>query len=243
MSPIQADRRVAEILEIKKAVFVGELPGIDVRESPSQGQVAEVAAEQEAQLPGGSAEEPVNPDDDLEPPKKKARSRRSAKPARTDSHQDSVLKAELDKPLTVEYRGLIRGSEEAVALCNAYERHLRRDVPMADEDPTFPATDEMRRTYVKQLCEAIMDTSQFQERDEALQKLAKLEAKRTAAKDGAEKQPKQSSKRKRGEDKPGRFEGLNATDSVYVNPESTPADILRAAARCNLTNVEVEILS
>ncbi|KAF6807008.1 hypothetical protein CPLU01_15841 [Colletotrichum plurivorum] len=223
MSPSQADQRIAQIMEVKKAVFSQDLSGSRATEPPKKSQTAEIMKDQLVHHPDASVAE------DLEPVKKKQKLRKTSKPSRTVSHQDQLLKSELKKPLTSEYQGLIKTADEAVALSNAYEDHLRRDVPIGAQDPTWPTTDEKRKAYVKELCEAIMDTTQFQEKDEAIQKLGKIEAKKLANTDGAKGQPKQPLKRKRDEEKPRKYDGLNATDSVYVNPESTPADMVRAA--------------
>ncbi|KAF6813771.1 hypothetical protein CMUS01_12764 [Colletotrichum musicola] len=234
MSPSQADQRIAQIMEVKKAVFSQGLSGSGATEPPKKNQVAEIMKGQLVQLPDASAERPFNNPEDLEPVKKKQKLRKTSKPSRTVSHQDQLLKSELEKPLTSEYQGLIKTADEAVALSNAYEGHLRRDVPIGAQDPTWPTTDEKRKAYVKELCEAIMDTTQFQEKDEAIQKLGKIEAKKLANTEGAKGQPKQPPKRKRDEEKPRKYDGLNGTDSVYVNPESTPADmkLLHSAERC-----------
>lgn len=239
MNASQADGRIADILNIKKAVFVEELP--EAENTTKKRQASQITSEKQVKVLEGSSDKSRGLDNDLEPPKKKAR--RSTKPDRVASHQNSLLKAELKKPLSTDYRGIIKGSDEALALGSAYEHHLRRDVPSPEEDSTWPVTDEMRQAYVRQLYDAIMDVSDFQEKADALQKLAKLQSKKTANEDGGQKESKQPQKRKTAEGNKGRFEGLNATDSVYANPDSTPTDILQAAARCYLTNVEVEILS
>ncbi|KAF6785746.1 hypothetical protein CSOJ01_15537 [Colletotrichum sojae] len=230
MSIEQADRRIAEILDIQKTIIVQDLPEVETTTDAKKAGPARIPDEQR-QFLGDSSEEPRALEEDLAPPKKKQKARKSAKPDRCDAHQNALLKAELERPLSLEYRGIIKGSAEAVELARAYEHHIRRNVPPAEADPTWPSTEEMRRMYVRQIYEAIMNTTKFQEREEALQKLAKLEAKKSADVNGATK-PKQTLKRKRGDDKPEKFKGLNATDAVYANPDSTPMDILRAAARC-----------
>ncbi|KAI8307438.1 hypothetical protein K4K61_003533 [Colletotrichum sp. SAR11_59] len=175
--------------------------------------------------------------------------KRSGKAKQITDHQDVLLKNELQTSLTFAYRGIIDDTNRAVALGKAYERHFRQESKPREDDPTWPTTKEKRRAYVKQMYEAIVDTSCFQEKTDALRKKAQLDSKQdspdvvgsTAGE--AVNKPGPSLKRKRGQDNIKKIAGISHTDSVYVNPDSTPADLLRAAARCDLSDVEVELNS
>lgn len=177
-------------------------------------------------------------------------SKRPGKTSRLTDHQNPLLKTELQAPLTLAYRGIVHGADQAVALGKAYERFFRQESTSREDDPSWPATEDRRREYVQKMHDAIVDTSCFQEKADAVRKKAQLDAKDTkAVTDGNvagqnnNNNPGPSSKRKHGQDTPKKIPGLSHSDSIYVDPGSSSADILRAAARCNLTNVEVELLS
>ncbi|KAF3809834.1 hypothetical protein GCG54_00014047 [Colletotrichum gloeosporioides] len=112
------------------------------------------------------------------PASEKKKTRKSAKTSRITDHQNQLLKTELERPLTVGYDALIDDLEEASILDRAYLQHLRQTFTAHVEDPSWPSTREKRRAYVKQMCEAIFDMRDFQEKKYALERLAKLETKR-----------------------------------------------------------------
>ncbi|KAI8295771.1 hypothetical protein K4K56_010490 [Colletotrichum sp. SAR 10_98] len=109
----------------------------------------------------------------------KKKTRKPAKTSRITDHQNQLLKTELEKTLIVGYDALIDDLEEAAILDRAYLQHWRQIFTAHVEDPSWPSTKEKRRAYVKQMCEAVFDMRDFQEKKDALEKLAKLEAKRT----------------------------------------------------------------
>ncbi|KAE9571409.1 hypothetical protein CGMCC3_g12406 [Colletotrichum fructicola] len=175
--------------------------------------------------------------------------KRSGKAKQITDHQDVLLKNELQTALTFAYRGIIDDIDQAVALGKAYEHHFRQESTPREDDPTWPTTRKKRQAYVKQMYEAIVDTSCFQEKTDALRKKAQLDSKQ----DGLDvvrsttgetvNKPGPYLKRKHGQEKTRKIPGISHTDSIYVNPDSTPADLLRAAARCDLSDVEVELNS
>ncbi|KAH0428093.1 hypothetical protein CcaCcLH18_09221 [Colletotrichum camelliae] len=181
-------------------------------------------------------------------PESRKQSKRTGKTSRLTDHQDPLLKTELQAPLTLAYRGIVHDADQAVALGKAYERFFRQESTSREDDPSWPATEDRRREYVQKMHDAIVDTSCFQEKADAVQKKAQLDAKHTKAVTDSSvtgqnaSNPGPSSKRKHGQDAPKKIPGLSHADSVYVDPESSPADILRAAARCNLTNVEISAM-
>ncbi|KAI8211830.1 hypothetical protein K4K54_004527 [Colletotrichum sp. SAR 10_86] len=169
----------------------------------------------------------------------KKKTRKSAKTSRITDHQNQLLKTELEKPLTVGYDALIDDLEEASILDRAYLQHLRQTFTVHVEDPSWPSTKEKRRAYVKQMCEAIFDMGDFQEKKDALEKLAKLEAKRgITIEAGARDEAGSSRKRKLGQDMPKKISGLSTFDAVYVDPRSTPTHLLRTVTRCDIKNIE-----
>ncbi|KAF4837523.1 hypothetical protein CGCSCA4_v011910 [Colletotrichum siamense] len=176
-------------------------------------------------------------------------SKRSGKAKQITDHQDVLLKNELQTALTFAYRGIIDDTDQAVALGKAYEHHFRQESKPRENDSTWPTTREKRQAYVKQMYEAIVDTSCFQEKTDALRKKAQLDSKQDSSDvvgstaGEAVNKPGPSLKRKRGQDNIRKIPGISHTDSVYVNPHSTPVDFLRAAARCDLSDVEVELNS
>ncbi|KAK2774072.1 hypothetical protein CKAH01_13295 [Colletotrichum kahawae] len=163
-------------------------------------------------------------------------SKRPGKTSRLTDHQNPLLKTELQAPLTLAYRGIVHGADQAVALGKAYERFFRQESTSREDDPSWPATEDRRREYVQKMHDAIVDTSCFQEKADAVRKKAQLDAKDTKAGQNNNNNPGPSSKRKHGQDTPKKIPGLSHSDSIYVDPGSSSADILRAAARCNLTN-------
>ncbi|KAF3809831.1 hypothetical protein GCG54_00014044 [Colletotrichum gloeosporioides] len=188
-------------------------------------------------LKATSSEDPQQPEP-IKPTK------RSGKAKQITDHQDVLLKNELRTALTFAYRGIIDDTNQAVALGKAYEHHFRQESKPREDDPTWPTTKEKRRAYVKQMYEAIVDTSCFQEKTDALRKKVQLVSKQDSSDvvgstaGEAVNKPGPSLKRKRGQDNIRKIPGISHTDSVYVNPDSTPADLLRAAARCDLSDVE-----
>ncbi|KAF4930695.1 hypothetical protein CGCVW01_v000850 [Colletotrichum viniferum] len=173
-------------------------------------------------------------------PESRKQSKRTGKASRLTDHQDPLLKAELQTPLTLAYRGIVDSADRAVALGKAYERFFRQESTSRGDDPSWPTTENRRRDYIQKMHDAIVDTSCFQEKADALRKKAQLDAKHIA--DENNNDPGQSSKRKRGQDAPKKIPGLSHADAVYVDPSSSPADILRAAARCDLTNIEISAM-
>ncbi|KAF4835125.1 hypothetical protein CGCTS75_v002919 [Colletotrichum tropicale] len=158
----------------------------------------------------------------------KKKTRKSAKTSRITDHQNQLLKTELEKPLKAGYDALIDDLEEAAILDRAYLQHLRQIFTAHVEDPSWPSTKEKRRAYVKQMCEAIFDMRDFQEKKDALEKLAKLEAKRSITTEAdARDEAGSSRKRKLGQEMPKKIPGLSTFDAVAAELE-TPAyrDIL-----------------
>ncbi|KAI8197676.1 hypothetical protein KHU50_009404 [Colletotrichum sp. SAR 10_65] len=181
-------------------------------------------------------------------PESRKQSKRTGKASRLTDHQDPRLKAELQTPLTLAYRGIIHSADQAVALGTAYERFFRQESTSREDDPSWPTTEDRRREYIQKMHDAIVDTSCFQEKVDAVRKKAQLDAKQAkAVADGNvagqnNNNPGPSSKRKHGQDASKKIPGLSHTDAVYADPGSSPADILRAAARCNLTNIEISAM-
>ncbi|KAL3298614.1 hypothetical protein RB213_006251 [Colletotrichum asianum] len=172
----------------------------------------------------------------------KKKTRKSAKTSRITGHQNELLKTELEKPLIIGYDALIDDLEEASILDRAYLQHLRQTSTAHFEDPSWPSTKEKRREYVKQMCEAIFDMRDFQEKKDALEKLAKLEAKRgITTEDDARDEAGSSRKRKLGQEMPKKIPGLSTFDAVYVDPRSTPTRLLRTVTRCDIKNIEMKL--
>ncbi|KAJ5018630.1 hypothetical protein K4K57_004387 [Colletotrichum sp. SAR 10_99] len=174
----------------------------------------------------------------------KKKTRKPAKTSRITDHQNQLLKTELEKTLTVGYDALIDDLEEAAILDRAYLQHWRQIFTAHVEDPSWPSTKEKRRAYVKQMCEAVFDMRDFQEKKDALEKLAKLEAKRTITAEGDTRDEAGSSrKRKLGQEMPKKIPGLSTFDAVYVDPSSTPTHLLRTVTRCDIKNIERTAIS
>ncbi|KAF9880118.1 hypothetical protein CkaCkLH20_02072 [Colletotrichum karsti] len=168
----------------------------------------------------------------------KSRSQRSAKTARITEHQNESLTTKLQEPLTLHYQGLIEDMDQASSLDAAYKHHFRRDFTPREHDSSWPTTREMSREYVKKLHDAILDTSCFQEKLDAIEKKAQLDTKAQSTGQCVGDASGPTLKRKRSQSSPKKYPGLSATASIYANPDSTPTDVLRAAARCELTNIE-----
>ncbi|EQB49536.1 hypothetical protein CGLO_11128 [Colletotrichum gloeosporioides Cg-14] len=174
----------------------------------------------------------------------KKKTRKSAKTSRITDHQNQLLKTELERPLIVGYDALIDDLEEASILDRAYLQHLRQTFTAHVEDPSWPSTREKRRAYVKQMCEAIFDMRDFQEKKYALERLAKLETKRGITTEAdARDEAGSSRKRKLGQEMPKRIPGLSTFDAVYVDPRSTPTHLLRTVTRCDIKNIERTAIS
>ncbi|TDZ49713.1 hypothetical protein CTRI78_v007907 [Colletotrichum trifolii] len=168
----------------------------------------------------------LGPED--EPPKKQ-KCRRPGRQSRVTDHQNTGLRAELERPLETQYRGIVTTSEVAMTMEKEYEYFFCQDVAPAAQDPTWPSTEERRVLYVKEMHDAILDVSNFEERNQALLKWSRLQAKNGTPDAPAESTSARSKKRKRGNDtKVPRYPGLNATDSIFVHPQSTPADMIQA---------------
>ncbi|KAF4930612.1 hypothetical protein CGCVW01_v000848 [Colletotrichum viniferum] len=149
----------------------------------------------------------------------KKKTRKSAKTSRITDHQNQLLTTELEKPLTAGYDAMIDDLEEAAILDRAYLQHWRQTFTAHVEDPSWPSTKEKRRAYVKQMCEAVFDMRDFQEKKDTLEKLAKLEAKRSITAEGdARDEAGSSRKRKLGQEMPKKISGLSTFDAVYVDP-------------------------
>ncbi|KAH0428092.1 hypothetical protein CcaCcLH18_09220 [Colletotrichum camelliae] len=172
------------------------------------------------------------------------KTRKAAKTPRLTGHQNQLLKSELEKPLTTVYHALIDDLEEAAVLDKAYLQHLRQTSTSHVEDSSWPSTKEKRRAYVKQMCEAIFDMTDFQEKKDALDKLAKLEAKRGIAAEADDRGEAGSSrKRKLGREMPKKIPGLSTFDTTYADPRSTPTHLLRTVTRCDIKNIERTAMS
>ncbi|KAF5523442.1 hypothetical protein CGCA056_v005718 [Colletotrichum aenigma] len=146
----------------------------------------------------------------------KKKTRKSAKTSCVTDHHNQLLKTELKKPLTIGYDALIDDLEEASILDRAYLQHLRQTSTAHVEDPSWPSTKEKRRAYVKQMCGAIFDMGDFQEKKAALGKLAKLEAKHGNTNEAdARDEAGSSRKRKLGQEMPKKIPGLSTFDAVF----------------------------
>ncbi|KAI8165816.1 hypothetical protein K4K49_012602 [Colletotrichum sp. SAR 10_70] len=148
-------------------------------------------------------------------PESRKQSKRTGKASRLTDHQDPLLKAELQTPLTLAYRGIVDSADQAVALGKAYERFFRQESTSRENDPSWPTTEDRRREYIQKMHDAIVDTSCFQEKADALRKKAQLDAKHIA--DENNNDPGPSSKRKRGQDAPKKIPGLSHADAVYIS--------------------------
>ncbi|KAF9880121.1 hypothetical protein CkaCkLH20_02075 [Colletotrichum karsti] len=216
MTPEQADSRIAEIHEVRRAM---KAKGLD----------------QEPQAH----------------PAKNTKRSRSAKKAAITSHQHPVLVAELAKSPRMEYRPSIRSMEEYLTLSEAYVTYIRQmelnDV--AETDETWPSTTAMEIQYVKQAALAIFDTTDFAEKTDALNNKAhidKLTAERQGEADGEADSVGNIKKRKRGADATDavkKLPKLNPSESILADPNSSPARLLKAVLRYEITDFEVELLS
>ncbi|KAK2774073.1 hypothetical protein CKAH01_13296 [Colletotrichum kahawae] len=156
--------------------------------------------------------------------------------------QTFFIATELDKPCSFTYRKLITGIEHSTEVENAYYRHIRKDSPDAADDRTWPDTEGKSFAYIQQAVEAILDTSNFHEKDLALQKAQAWEAyERTnkAVEDEInilESEP--SRKRKRQAEVPKKPSPMTKVDKTYADPTSSPSKLLHAAVHHELGDIE-----
>lgn len=162
----------------------------------------------------------------------KKASRTTKASARVIDHQIPPLMLEVNKECSFKYRGLIRDSGLFLQTEREYMRILRQESKKTTEDPTWPADAKHDRAYIRQLVEAIVDLSDFEEKRIALAKKQALDA--FDATEGA-------SKRKRGGNAHTKPPALNKSEAVYLNPGKTKQEILEAAVGRKLSDVEIEI--
>ncbi|KAI8307441.1 hypothetical protein K4K61_003536 [Colletotrichum sp. SAR11_59] len=113
-----------------------------------------------------------------------------------------------------------------------YMRILRQESKKTTEDLTWPSDAKHDRRYIRQLVEAIVDLSDFEEKRVALAKKQALDEY-----DAAEG----SGKRKRGGTGHTKPPAPNKSEAVYLNPAKTNSERLEAAVGRKLSDVEIEI--
>ncbi|EQB49538.1 hypothetical protein CGLO_11130 [Colletotrichum gloeosporioides Cg-14] len=152
--------------------------------------------------------------------------------ARVIDHHIPPLMREVNKECSFKYRGLIRDSSLFLQTEREYMRILRQESKKTTEDPTWPADAKHDRRYIRQLVEAIVDLSDFEEKRVALAKKQALDE--YDAVEG-------SGKRKRGGTANTKPPAPNKSEAVYLNPEKTSSEKLEAAVGRKLSDVEIEI--
>ncbi|KAI8176132.1 hypothetical protein K4K53_006326 [Colletotrichum sp. SAR 10_77] len=152
--------------------------------------------------------------------------------ARVIDHHVPPLMREVNKECSFKYRGLIRDSSLFLQTEREYMRILRQESKKTTEDPTWPADAKHDRRYIRQLVEAIVDLSDFEEKRVALAKKQALDEYNAAEGPG---------KRKRDGTAHTKPPAPNKSEAVYLNPEKTNSERLEAAVGRKLSDVEIEI--
>ncbi|KAJ0362048.1 hypothetical protein COL26b_013495 [Colletotrichum chrysophilum] len=171
------------------------------------------------------------PEEFLAPPPKRARAISIVREVPVDHKQ--LIATELDKPCSFTYRKLISSIDHSTNVEKAYYRHVRKDAPDAADDHTWPDTRDKMFAYIQQAVEAILDTSNFHEKDIALQKARAWEAYEVTKKVVEDEmntlaaQP--SRKRKRQTEIPKKPSPMTKLETTYADPRSSPSKLLQAA--------------
>ncbi|WYZ44899.1 hypothetical protein EsH8_VIII_000215 [Colletotrichum jinshuiense] len=187
----------------------------------------------------------------LQTPKRKTRARNA--PLTADQHP--FLSAELQKPPTFTYQGIILNTDHFTELDAAYSTHVKRQPGMAPEDdPTWPHTAEKQREYVGALYNSITNMQDFYELRKAR---ATVKERTKNGINGPEANDLNGEyldnngpglagrKRKRAGDndehRP-RPKGISKADWTLVDVGSTPLDQLEAVIHHRISDIEIEIL-
>ncbi|KAK2774079.1 hypothetical protein CKAH01_13302 [Colletotrichum kahawae] len=194
--------------------------------------------------PGTSVETSVPTTPQLKPQTYHTRAPKETK-SRTPDHP--LLAAELQKPATPAYEGVIRDLSHFQELDEAYNRHVRRPPGTAPEqDPSWPSTTEKRVEYVREMYIAIVKTDDFFELRKARERMSKAMAR---VSNGAVQQEQGSSdndsrKRKttatngKASERP---KGLSKADWELLSETNSAMDRLNAVIHHKIVNVELEI--
>ncbi|KAF5506015.1 hypothetical protein CGCS363_v004108 [Colletotrichum siamense] len=182
------------------------------------------------------------PQELLAPPAKWARAISIVTGVPVDYKQ--LIATELDKPCSFTYRKLITSIDHSTDVEKAYYHHIRKDAPNIANDHTWPDTQDKMFTYIQQAVEAILDTSNFHEKDIALEKARAWEAyevTQRAAEDEMNTLSAQATlKRKRQIDVPKKPSPMTKLEMTYADPRSSPSKLLHAAVHHELRDIEVE---
>ncbi|KAI8165821.1 hypothetical protein K4K49_012607 [Colletotrichum sp. SAR 10_70] len=182
-------------------------------------------------------------------PQPKPQTYRTRAPKETTSRvpDHPLLAAELQKPATPAYEGVIRDLSHFQELDEAYNRHVKRPPGTAPEqDPSWPSTTEKRVEYVREMYLAIVKTDDFFELRKARERMSKAMAK---VSNGAAQQEMGSSdndSRKRkttatNGNASERPKGLSKADWELLSETNSSMDRLNAVIHHKIVNVELEI--
>ncbi|KAI8309979.1 hypothetical protein K4K59_008693 [Colletotrichum sp. SAR11_240] len=159
-------------------------------------------------------------------------------------HQSSAATVDNVIQDLVSSRATIVASDHSIDVEKAYYRHVRKDVPDIANDHTWPDTQDKMVTYIQQAVEAILDTSNFHEKDIALEKARAWEAYEVAQKAAEDEMNTLSAqatlKRKRQIDVPKKPSPMTKLEMTYADPRSSPSKLLHAAVHHELRDIEVE---
>ncbi|KAF4837384.1 hypothetical protein CGCSCA4_v011911 [Colletotrichum siamense] len=171
------------------------------------------------------------PEEFLAPPAKRARAISIVREVPVDHKQ--LIATELDKACSFTYRKLITSIDHSTSVEKAYYRHVRKDAPDIASDNTWPDTQDKMFAYIQQAVEAILDTSNFHEKDIALEKARAWEAyevTQKAAEDEINTLSAQATrKRKRQTEVPKKPSPMTKLETTYADPSSSPSKLLHAA--------------
>ncbi|KAF6810279.1 hypothetical protein CPLU01_15347 [Colletotrichum plurivorum] len=130
-----------------------------------------------------------------------------------------LLSEELKAPGEYRYNGLVHDEHHFQGINDAYLRHARQRAGLAaEDDPTWPESDERKRQYVKDLFDAITNTADFHEARKAK---AKVEAHKANA----------------------RGKAPSASERALADDNKTAVDRLEAVLHYKMSNLEVELVS
>lgn len=129
------------------------------------------------------------------------------------------LSEELKAPEQYQYRGLVHDEHHFKRVNDAYLRHGQQRAGLAAEnDSSWPQSDDEKRQYVKKLFDAITNTSDFHEARKAR---AKIDAHDAAA----------------------RGKAPSASERVLADHNKSAVDRLEAVLHYKMSNLEVELVS
>ncbi|KAF4867697.1 hypothetical protein CGCSCA1_v013143 [Colletotrichum siamense] len=185
-------------------------------------------------------------------PKQKTR----AQTATNEGSDDAFLVAELQKPASVTYEGIIRDLDHFKGVDEAYARHVKRPAGTSpEEDASWPQTLEKRSAYVRDMYNAITQTDDFFELRKAKERLAKVRAKvgntdaqasrdsdnsddRDVEDNGSRKRRKTGNAAKGSDERP---KGMSKSDWDLLH-EVQPVHRLNAVIHHKISSIELEIL-